>query len=394
MSDVAFIQSVLAERRRLAAIVEHLDQLLRVYNTVAPGSLPAVPKLRLVPGKIRSAVRRRFTDFKPLHPETVNGLPPDHPAILEKRTLFPTTVKRPDEVDRVLVSGANNRKLGDRIIKGSWAGYPIYHLTLEERATCPDSCFLYSRCYGSGMPQARRHGTDGLMPVLERELVALQQVYPQGFAIRLHTLGDFFSIDYVRFWERMLDQLPALHVFGYTAREKDTEIGAALWQITQTCWDRFAIRWSADDGAPQGSTTIFRIPDAPRVPEGIVCPAETGKTNCCGTCGLCWSKATKDQAIVFIAHGPAFRHDNAPSGLARPGRQARAKDAVFAAVQTLNARHARASMNTTAIETGYSPQTCIRVLHELESEGKVHKVGRGRGSDWRAVAQQDIAVVA
>ena len=33
--------------------------------------------------------------------------------------------------------------------------------------------------------------------------------------------------------------------------------------------------------------------------KAFVCPVQTGKTDSCGTCGLCWS-ATK--AVVFLTH--------------------------------------------------------------------------------------------
>lgn len=104
-------------------------------------------------------VPRRFTDKPPLDPSSVWSLPPDHPAMRENRTLFPSTVVDVDEKfsGKLLVSGFNSRKLGSIIEKGKFKGYALYQLSLEERATCPMNCDARGVCYGNNMQFARRH---------------------------------------------------------------------------------------------------------------------------------------------------------------------------------------------------------------------------------------------
>ena len=115
--------------------------------------------------------QRRFTERLPLGPERVIGLDPYHPAVVTKRTLFPTTVVSADKSPRLLVSGANQRKIGDRVAKGEWSGMPMFTLTLEERATCPE-CPNTLVCMGNGMQLARRHKSGPeLEKVLWRELI-------------------------------------------------------------------------------------------------------------------------------------------------------------------------------------------------------------------------------
>jgi hypothetical protein len=46
-------------------------------------------------------------------------------------------VYAPDEIDRLLKDGHQSRKIGKIIAKGHRRGWPIFTLTLEERATCP-----------------------------------------------------------------------------------------------------------------------------------------------------------------------------------------------------------------------------------------------------------------
>jgi hypothetical protein len=46
--------------------------------------------------------------------------------------------------------------------------------------------------------------------------------------------------------------------------------------------------------------------------DGIVCPAQTNRTECCGTCGLCWHENAVDKTIIFIEHGRRVRGKNKP----------------------------------------------------------------------------------
>ncbi|MFX4223564.1 MAG: GP88 family protein [Thalassobaculum sp.] len=275
---------------------------------------PGKPKGR--PGRPRAdKPRRRFDGRKDLEPEKVHGLPGDHAALTEGRSLFPTTVIRATETPRVFVSGQNQRKLGDRVSKGPWKGMPIYALTLEERATCPTTCHHWNTCFGNGMPLARRHAHGfELESRIELEVDDLARSHSQGFVIRLHVLGDFYSADYVELWGRLLQYHPALHVFGYTAWTPDTEIGAAIARLRRSEPDRFAIRNSLPDvSAPQerhmAATTIWRVAQG-RQAEGIVCPAQTHPSVCCGSCGLCWHPDMRGTPIAFIAHG---RKSEAPT---------------------------------------------------------------------------------
>lgn len=223
----------------------------------------------------------------------------DHPAIVQARTVYPSTVFDPKDAINLLVPGANQWKIGDRIVKGPWKGFPVFTLTLEERATCPASCHHWRSCFGNQMHFARRiiHGP-GLEQRLEADLARLQAQHPRGFAIRLHVLGDFYSVAYVQLWARFIVRFPALRVFGFTARwERTDPIAVALVRLVMAGWPRFAIRFS---NAPieECSTVSIEYPgQAPA--DAIICPQQLGKTKSCGTCGLCW--ATRKR-IAFIQH--------------------------------------------------------------------------------------------
>jgi len=62
-----------------------------------------------------------------------------------------------------------------------------------------------------------QHGMD-LERRLEREVAGRADDHPLGFAVRLHELGDFYSVEYVGLWLQLLERHPALHIWGYSAR--------------------------------------------------------------------------------------------------------------------------------------------------------------------------------
>lgn len=255
---------------------------------------------------------RRFTEKPDLNPGAVMALDDNHPAMLENRTLFPSTVVTvtADAPDRLLVSGRNNRKIGGTVEKGKFKGYGIFCLSLEERATCPTDCEARGICYGNGMQMARRHrigDADVFFDRLALEICELLDEHP-GLLIRLHVLGDFPSVEYVSFWKEVLDEHPNVACFGYTHRSPlswgGDDIGEAIQAVKDAQPDRFRIRWSSPVARPDGAVIVKAVPAGPRdVNNSLVCPSQTQATACCATCGLCWEASAKRECIAFIKHG-------------------------------------------------------------------------------------------
>jgi len=114
---------------------------------------------------------------------------------MKTSTIYPKSIKSPlDPRYKLLKPGTNNKKLGGIITANKWTGKRMFSLTLIERDTCPESCHHWDDCYGNNMPFAHRFNTIGLMHELEDEIDALSKKYPKGIVIRLHVLGDFYSI--------------------------------------------------------------------------------------------------------------------------------------------------------------------------------------------------------
>lgn len=217
---------------------------------------------------------------------------------MEGRTKFPKSVKSVAEVSNLLVSGHNNVKIGRDVRKAKFRGYWIYTLSLEERKTCPSSCRHWQTCYGNNMPFAKRvdHTDPNLTPTLAREVAALC-LQRKGVLLRLHALGDFFSVEYVDFWARMLRTYSNLAIYGYTARHPTTPIGNAVWLLNQRWPGRCMVRFS--DGQLPEMSTVSIGDETGRPTDAFICPEQTGKTRCCATCGACWS-TTKN--VAFMEH--------------------------------------------------------------------------------------------
>ena len=219
------------------------------------------------------------------------------------------------------IKKSTNVKLGKRVTKGPLKGFPIFTLTLEERATCPASCIHWDDCYGNNMMNATRYtGDNSLLAQIELDLAYYQAKYPEGFLLRLHVLGDFYSVAYVAAWAKWLGMFPALHVYGYTANQYDAidsnerAIGEALLSLRLACGVRFAVRFSGSytDSFAALSNDDSRSNALLADKQAFLCPTqiskETGKlakkneptlAPDCGACGLCWQAS---KPVVFLTH--------------------------------------------------------------------------------------------
>lgn len=252
--------------------------------------------------------QRRFKEHY-----AANGVKPmnSHAIAIGRSIFYKKRVAAPDDRLHVLVSGYNNLKIGAVVDLGAWKGFPIYTLTLEERATCSVDCHHYRTCYGNSSSRAIRieHGPR-LITHLHLELFNLSCKHPHGFVVRLHVLGDFYDVGYVKHWERWLDTYPALHVYGFTQRKPGTPIGDAVLGLAARRWDRFAVRlsmapgqtvpmdWYAPNRRIRAATT--RDPSRPLSAGEFACPAQDDGDSCCATCGACWASA---KTVNFKEHG-------------------------------------------------------------------------------------------
>jgi len=139
-------------------------------------------------------------------------------------------------------------------------------------------------------------GNDALMKRLDDELnLFIHKNIKEGILIRLHVVGDFFSVNYVKFWKKMLDIYSNISIFGYTARTPFSDIGKEIVILRSLEWDRFSVRFSNSfEKLSANSENLLGNK------QGIICPEQLDKTKNCASCGLCWNN--KVDNIIFKTH--------------------------------------------------------------------------------------------
>lgn len=202
---------------------------------------------------------------------------------------------------------AKNKKLSDdrlpQVKKGKYKGYVIHTLTLEERATCPRYCFHWDDCYGNNMAFAHRieHG-QALEDKLRLEVDKLCDTY-KGVIIRLHVLGDFYSVEYVNLWLELLLDYDNLAIWGYTGHKPTSLIGQAIDKGRTFTSARFNIRFSDAGDTLFSALSSDKPRDTIKIQDyekrATVCPEQTGKANNCASCALCWQSS---DPIIFLTH--------------------------------------------------------------------------------------------
>lgn len=258
---------------------------------------------RAVSGALEVMDRRRFI---------IGPVPGGKTREVEGLTgsLYPNMVRDPGPLDTVLKDGDNVQKLGGQVLVGALLGAKLVSLALEERTTCPRSCGLWDACYTNGMPQLVRYRAgDALLAAIEREVAELCDRH-EKVLVRLHMAGDFYSLDYLALWERLLFRHWGLHVFGFTAHGDDSVIGRAIASIRDDQPERFAIRHSGRTGRWGSFTVPLMAEDRAMIGDAVVCPEQRDAMKGfqsfthCGSCGLCWKADEKGlgRPIVFIEH--------------------------------------------------------------------------------------------
>lgn len=215
-----------------------------------------------------------------------------------KRTIYRKGVKAPHI--NMLKPGKNNKKLGGKVSVKMWQDKPLFSLTLEERKTCPTTCQQWDNCYGNNMPFAHRfdHEHADFLESLDYQLDRLMLKHPEGIVVRLHVLGDFYSVEYVKYWERKMNEHPTLSIYGYTHRETFGTIGSEVVRLNVERPAQFRVRFSDDDSTSFSANTYAKASDVPSTE--VVCPEQLGATPSCADCGLCW--AMKDKPVAFLEH--------------------------------------------------------------------------------------------
>ena len=219
-----------------------------------------------------------------------------------KTTIYKNNIFELENYQFKILKPSTNKKLGKKVLKGKYKDYKFVTLTLVERETCPKDCIHWDDCYGNNMPFAHRFSAEDQNLLQKRIYEDLLNSSNQLLLIRLHILGDFFNVKYVKFWSIMLNTFKNIAIYGYTANNINSkfkysrDIAKEIIKLNYS--ENSHIRFSNDltNSFSANSYDVVK----PVKGESILCPVQEDKTANCGTCGLCWNQ--KNQSIIFKTH--------------------------------------------------------------------------------------------
>lgn len=186
-----------------------------------------------------------------------------------------------------------NRKLGK-----------LPHFSLPPVTTCPGKTELCEKiCYGLHgqftlpnviealarryeLSQADSFVGDMIGEVYKLHLPLIKGLYPY----RLHEVGDFYSLDYILKWDKIISACPGVTFYGYTRAWRDPELLPALEELRlyPNLILHASIDWSHEDRPPPD----WRIVSIGL--QGNLCSYERHKVKTCMECGRCFLSVKVD----------------------------------------------------------------------------------------------------
>ncbi len=195
----------------------------------------------------------------------------------------------------------------------------IYVWNLPIRVTCPGaSLWCESHCYNA---DDRKDIYDmdkwcinwwwalNDISYLEKTIsLQLSQVNHEKVAVRLHSCGDFFSVDYIEMWLRICQTYRNIHFWGYTRSWAVPTLYKSISKLASydnvqlfASWDNFMI------DVPQGWSKSIVVNSNEQiksyncdVKSSFVCPEQYNLVKSCADCALCINKTNRD--VIFILH--------------------------------------------------------------------------------------------
>ncbi len=138
----------------------------------------------------------------------------------------------------------------------------------------------------------------------------IQQLSEQEYkhiGVRLHSCGDFYSIDYIEMWHKICKMFPNIQFWGYTRSWAVENLLNPLSQLALlnnvnlfASWDdtmrSIPLGWRKSIVAPTNEDVIQWLLKG----DAFICPEQYLQVACCADCGLCTHKGTKN--VIFIIH--------------------------------------------------------------------------------------------
>lgn len=122
-------------------------------------------------------------------------------------------------------------------------------------------------------------------------------------AVRLHSSGDFFEVEYVRFWRDIVEETPAVKYWAYTRSWNHNKLLDSLDQLRIIENIQLFASWDFSMPSPPAGwrkSIVYSADGLADQQPGLICPEQSGLIPNCATCDYCISKGHGD--VNFILH--------------------------------------------------------------------------------------------
>lgn len=203
---------------------------------------------------------------------------------------------------RIVMPGTS--KLGD-----------VMQTSLMAGRTCPGAsqwCAL--ACYAKDgfyrMPSVKG-GLTARTDLAEEDLAAYEALLRADLAkyrpttLRIHAAGDFFGVEYIAMWCRVVQDHREIDFYGYTRSWNVPELLPALLKLKAL--PNMKLWASTDESMPspppewREAKAFDHVEDA-RLAGFTVCPEQTGRKASCSDCGLCFKVTRPSFKLAFVKH--------------------------------------------------------------------------------------------
>lgn len=125
---------------------------------------------------------------------------------------------------------------------------------------------------------------------------------PGKTGVRIHSSGDFFSIDYIAFWTDIVRHLPSTDFWAYTRSWRAGNLLPALQELREVINIELFASWDKSMSEPPEGwrRSIVISSRAETLTKGIICPEQTGAVKNCANCRYCMTRGKGD--VFFIIY--------------------------------------------------------------------------------------------
>lgn len=195
--------------------------------------------------------------------------------------------------------------------------YKIYVWNLPYVITCPGASeWCLKNCYNADsredvFPLERWNENLWWLknhPAKLKDTLNKQLKYTnEKIGVRIHSSGDFFSIEYIDFWIDIIKSNPTTQFWGYTRSWRVPELSQKIFELSSlkninlfASWDN-SMRENQD--IMQKCIVVESLDEIKllqKSKEYHICGEQFSLVKCCADCGFCANKNKKN--IVFIIH--------------------------------------------------------------------------------------------